>query len=322
MVATGGLEKFDGAPDTDLTLHYSGSSFQLAQLTNDGLVGFRRAGGVQGAEVVPDLATSMPTPTDGGRTYTFHLRQGVRYSTGAPVLAGDIRRGIERSVLYSDTPPYLRLGILGAKACGKAADKAVAANKPRPRCDLSSGIVANDRTGTITFHLTRPTPEFVYQLALPNASAVPQDTPDDLPPGTYLPATGPYMIRSLTAEGITEGGLPARHGRLELVRNPHFHVWSPAAQPAGYPDRIVLKTGYTAKQAVAQVADGRADLVFDGVSSADVERLGTRYSSQLHPPPGPTPIPVPQHRHPPVQQGRCPPCPRLCPRPASAHRHA
>ena len=202
------------------------------------------------------------------------------------MLAGDIRRGIERSVLYSATPAYLRLAIVGAKACGKAAEKAVAANKPRPPCDLSSGIVANDRTGTITFHLTRPNPEFVYQLALPNASAVPQDTPDDLPPGTYLPATGPYKVRSLTSEGITEGGLPARHGRLELVRNPHFRVWSPAAQPAGYPDRIVLDTGYTAKQAVAQVADGRADLVFDGVSSANVERLRTRYSPQLHTTPG------------------------------------
>ena len=95
------------------------------------------------------------------------------------------------------------------------------------------------------------------------------------------------MIRSLTSEGTTEGGLPARHGRLELVRNPHFRVWSPAAQPAGYPDRIVLDTGYTAKQAVAQVADGRADLV--GVPLADVEGLRTRYSSQLHTTPGSTP---------------------------------
>ena len=129
---------------------------QLAQLTNDGLVGFRRAGGVQGAGVVPNLATSQPKPTDGGRTYTFHLRKGVRYSTGAPVLAGDIRRGIERSVLYSAPAPYLRSWIVGAKACVKAAEKAVAANKPRPRCDLSKGIVANDRTGTITFHLTGP----------------------------------------------------------------------------------------------------------------------------------------------------------------------
>ena len=29
------------------------------------------------------------------------------------------------------------------------------------------------------------------------------------------------------------------------MRNPHFRVWSPAAQPDGYPDRIVLETGYT-----------------------------------------------------------------------------
>ena len=35
---------------------------------NDGLVGFRRVGGLDGAALVPDLATSIPVPTDGGRT--------------------------------------------------------------------------------------------------------------------------------------------------------------------------------------------------------------------------------------------------------------
>ena len=287
MVAEWALEQGDDAPDTDLTLHYSGASLQLAQLTNDGLVGFRRAGGVQGAAVVPDLALSMPEPTDGGRTYTFQLRKGVRYSTGDPVLAGDIRRGIERSVLYSATPKYLRSYIVGAKACRKAAERAVAADRPRPRCDLSKGIVTNDRTGTITFHLKQPNKEFAYQLALPNASAIPQGTPDVLPPGTYLPATGPYMISSLTAERAAKGGRPARRGRLELVRNPHFRVWSPAAQPAGYPDRIVLETGLAAKEAVARVADGRADLFFGSVPLAAAEQLKTtRHISQLHTTPG------------------------------------
>ena len=119
MVATWGLENGDDAPDTDLTLHWTGSSWQLAQLTNDGLVGFRRAGGVQGARVVADLATTLPTPTDNGRTYTFHLRKGVHYSTGEPVLAGDIRRGIERSVLYSDTPDTSGRGSSGRSPAGR-----------------------------------------------------------------------------------------------------------------------------------------------------------------------------------------------------------
>ena len=266
----------DGAPVTDVTLHWAQEFSRLAAVTNDGLVGFRRAGGVQGAGIVPDLATGLPAPTDNGLTYTFHLRKGVRYSTGAPVLAGDIRRGIERTVAQPDTtPPYYTTAILGAQACTDAARKAHATGRPRPDCDLQEGITADDRTGTIIFHLTRPTPEFLYQLALPNASAVPQDTPLDLPPGAILPATGPYMIRSFTQ------GQAGVHPRLVLVRNPHFHVWSSAAQPDGYPDRIVLETGYTNEQVVARLSDGRADISWSGAPQADEDRLRTTHGSKL-----------------------------------------
>src|SRR5207249_4143571 len=64
-------------------------------LTNDGLTGFRRVGGSDGARLVPDLATTLPTPTDGGRTYTFQLRRGIHYSTGALLRPADFRRAIE-----------------------------------------------------------------------------------------------------------------------------------------------------------------------------------------------------------------------------------
>ncbi len=179
----------------------------------------------------------------------------MRYSTGEPVLAGDVRRGIERAVVHPDqVPTYYATAIVGAQACWNAAKKAEAAKQRRPDCDLSEGITTDDRTGAVTFHLTKPTPEFMYQLALPYASAVPQGTPLDPAPGAFPPATGPYMIRSYTPKQDATGGRPARHGKLELVRNPHFQVWSPAAQPDGNPDRIVLETGYTQKQAVARVS--------------------------------------------------------------------
>ena len=43
-------------------------------MTGDGLVAFNQVSGLAGAQLVPDLATSLPAPTDGGRTYTFRLR--------------------------------------------------------------------------------------------------------------------------------------------------------------------------------------------------------------------------------------------------------
>ena len=273
---------WDGDPAVlDPLIAYEG--WALAAVTHDGLVGFRRSGGVQGAGLVPNLARSLPAPTDGGLTYTFHLRKGLRYSTGEPVLASDIRRGIERTVLHPESaPPYYTTAIVGAQACGNAAEKALSDGAPRPDCDLSQGITSDDRTGTVTFHLVAPTPEFLYQLALPNASAVPQDTPLDLERGDFVPGTGPYEIRSYTPAMAATDGRRAGHGRLELVRNPHFREWSSAAQPEGYPDRIVLETGFTEKEAVSRVLEGRADLLWQGRPLSDVEDLDNRTSSSLH----------------------------------------
>jgi ABC-type transport system substrate-binding protein len=268
---------YDDPAVLDLTLAYDPATWRLAALTHDGLVGFRREGGVRGAAMVPDLATRLPAPTDRGLTYTFHLRKGVRYSTGAPVLASDIRRGIERTIVHRDEGSgYQYFGvILGGQACKRAARRAIAAAQPLPPCDLSPGIVTEDTAGTVTFHLRKPAPEFRYQLSLPSAYAVPAGTPIELEPDTFLPSTGPYMIGSYTRKGDASDG----HGRLELVRNPFFRVWSRAAQPDGYADRIILETGYTDDEALRRVTDGRADMLWKPPDDAD--RLRTRYGQQL-----------------------------------------
>ena len=54
----------------DPALAYSSGSWPILSLTGDGLTAFKRAGGSEGATLVADLATALPTPTDGGKTYT------------------------------------------------------------------------------------------------------------------------------------------------------------------------------------------------------------------------------------------------------------
>jgi len=56
-----------------------------------------RRGGADGYDLVPNLARTLPTPTDGGRTYTFTLRRGIRYSDGRFVRPADFRRGLTRA---------------------------------------------------------------------------------------------------------------------------------------------------------------------------------------------------------------------------------
>jgi YVTN family beta-propeller protein len=227
----------------------------------DGLVGLRRSAGARGLTLVPDLAVTLPRPTDGGRSYTFTLRPGIRYSTGAPVRASDFRRGIQRQLTSGPAPAYYR-GILGAQAC----------RPPPGRCDLSAGIIADDRAGTVTFRLGQADPEFLYKLALLLATPAPPGAPNRvIKHAPFLPGTGPYEIASY---------VPNRS--LTLQRNPNFHQWSYAAQPTGYPDVIRFEQLAAAKQESA-VATGRADLVDITWNGLPYGPLAMSYPGRLYP---------------------------------------
>ena len=239
-------------------------------MTNDGLTAFKRVGGPDGTQVVPDLAVSLPAPTDSGRTYTFRLRPGIHYSNGQLVRPEDFRRGIERGF---ELPAFAfqeyYSAIVGAAAC---------VAHP-PRCDLSHGIIPNDANDTVTFHLVAPDPEFLERLALLWAVAVPAGTPTENINKTVnlpapLPATGPYRIASYA---------PAHE--IRLVRNRYFREWSHAARPDGYPDQIIWKIGARPAAAVTAVERGRADYTLDGPSPGRLTEVQTRFASQLHPDP-------------------------------------
>jgi YVTN family beta-propeller protein len=223
---------------------------QVPGLLNDGLVTLDHVAGPEGARLVPDLAVSLPAPSDGGRTYTFRLRPGIRYSTGQLVRPADVRASFERLFEIGSAGTAYYQAITGAAACSHRGQ----------RCDLSRGIVATDTTNTVTFHLTRPDPDFLYKLTISFADVLPSSTPPR-ESARPLPATGPYMISSYD---------PGR--QLTLVRNPYFREWSAAAQPDGYPDRLVIRlVGEDPSRGAALVADGQSDL-FDFIGEIPANR--------------------------------------------------
>ncbi|HLX19466.1 MAG TPA: BTAD domain-containing putative transcriptional regulator, partial [Gaiellaceae bacterium] len=122
--------KGDFVGSIDVALNDYTYAYPFLRMTGDGLTAFNQASGPAGAQLVPDLATSLPAPTDSGKTYTFLLRSGIRYSTGQSVRATDFRATVERDfALRSPTGDFDDL--VGGAQCLK-----------RPnRCDLSHGIV-------------------------------------------------------------------------------------------------------------------------------------------------------------------------------------
>jgi ABC-type transport system substrate-binding protein/streptogramin lyase len=254
--------------DLDPAVSYDTVPWGLLDLTNDGLTAFRRVGGQSGATLVPDLAVSLPVPAAAGRTYTFQIRAGVRFSDGSPVRPSSIRHGLVRSISSGGPAVQLLAAINGAAGC------------PGMDCDPGKGIVADDRAGTVVLHLTRTDPDLLYKLALPFAVAVPETVPDTVSTTQPVPATGPYMLTGYASDGV-----------LRLVRNPRFEPWSVAAAPDGYPDTITMRAEVNSARGLRTVASGQADFVSPTqpeLRADQLTRLENRYAGQLHRGPQPS----------------------------------
>jgi peptide/nickel transport system substrate-binding protein len=221
---------------------YAPESVMVTSLAYDGLLAYRRVGGLASATLVGALATRPPAPSPDGRTYVFTLRSGLRYSDGTPVSAHDFRASMERylSATRDAFPPFFA-GIVGARRCRSG----------RGECDLSRGIESDQRTRTITVHLTAPDPDFLHKLTLPFAYVVLAGTPASRSLDLAPPGTGPYRFAGWHAP---RGG--------ELVRNAHFRPT--AARPAGFADRIEITRSMPGRVEanVAAVQRGSADVTW------------------------------------------------------------
>jgi peptide/nickel transport system substrate-binding protein len=236
--------------------------FPLMPLAYDGLTAYQRVGGSGSTQLVPDLAVSLPLPTDGGSSYTFQLRGGIRYSNGQPLRPEDFRRALERELILVGNNAFGGpfADVVGAAACVAHPS----------HCDLSAGVVVDDAANTVTFHLVAPNPEFLDRLTLTDAYPVPAGTPDHDIGLTPMPSTGAYQF------------VGASRDQLTLVRNPYFREWSHAARPDGYPDRIVFRGDADGEAAITAVERGTADTLFDGVPSDRLAEAQTQFASRLY----------------------------------------
>ena len=233
----------------------------LPRLAYDTLVTFDNAGGATGLRLVPDLALGLPQPTNGGLTYAFRLRPGIRYSNGRLMEASDFRRAFERIFRARAPGDTFYASIAGAAAC----------IRQPAACDLARGIVTNDARRTVIFHLARPDPDFLFELTeFAYTAPVPPGAPDRDLQWKPLPGTGPYRIVAAAADHVL------------LDRNPYFHEWSHAAQPNGNPDTIVWRFPPSHEAEIRDVEQGKADWTLDFIPIPQLRTIERTRPALLH----------------------------------------
>jgi peptide/nickel transport system substrate-binding protein len=210
--------------------------------------------------LVPDLATDLGTPSEDGLSWTFTLRDGVRFENGRPITSRDLKYGIERS-FASDVivggPTYVvdLLDDPGNPYAGPYQDESP------DKLGLAAVETPDDRT--ITFRLRAPQPDFSFVMALPSSSPVPVEADTGAEYGRKPVSSGPYVITSVDpATGIL------------LERNPQ---WDPATDGVrtALPDRVVVRTGLTGVERDQALLAGSADVdaTGTGVQPATTARL-------------------------------------------------
>ncbi|MFF9850491.1 ABC transporter substrate-binding protein [Streptomyces litmocidini] len=190
------------------------------------LVTYKAAPGAEGGDLVPDLAEDLGTPSNGAKTWTFRLKQGLKYEDGTSITARDVKYNVERSFSpdLPGGPDYAARYLAGAEGY----------QGPAGGRHLDSVKTPDDHT--IVFELRKPFAEFPYATVLPTFAPVPR-AKDEGPRYDNRPfSSGPYKIESY-----------ARDKQLVLVRNTHWDAGTDTVRKA-YPDRIVVTMGLKANQ--------------------------------------------------------------------------
>ncbi|MBS1675987.1 MAG: ABC transporter substrate-binding protein [Actinobacteria bacterium] len=223
----------------DPALSYSLEGWTAMWETYVPLLTYAHADGAAGTRLIPGLARALPRISDGGRTYTLHLRKGLRYSDGEPVRASDFRATIERALAMNSPGSAFYTDIVGARRFEKTKKGGIA------------GIETDDGSGRIVIHLVRARSTFANELAMLFAAPLPAGTRREDLSADPPPATGPYEI------------VASRPGRSwEYRRNPEWAGTDGPRLPqipSGHFDAIQMKVIANPETAVNEVEAGRLD---------------------------------------------------------------
>jgi ABC-type transport system substrate-binding protein/tRNA A-37 threonylcarbamoyl transferase component Bud32 len=233
--------EFDAIGTADPAISGGPVFHQLAYATCPYLLNYPDASGAAGRVLRPEVAAAPPDISADGRTYTFRIRPGFRFSppSGQAVTAETFRTTIERAL-----SPKLATGGHPNGVAQILPDVAGAAAYASGQAPHISGITA--RGDTLTIRLTRAAGDLPARLRTSFFCPVPIGTPAVKGGGktTPIPMAGPYYVAS------TSGG------QVVLERNPNYSGDRPRRI-----EHIVYTQGVKAADAISRVEQGSADYV-------------------------------------------------------------
>jgi peptide/nickel transport system substrate-binding protein len=247
----------------DPTGEYLGNAWGLySNLMLRALVGYKHQPGGDGNTLIGDLATDVPEPTDNGLTYTYHLRDGIKWAppVNRAVTSKDVAFAMNRLANPNDGGqyPFYYTVIKGWDAVHSGKAKAV------------SGIETPDDS-TIVFHLTKATGDFNRRMSMPATAPIPAEVGacfegDKSANGAYgrnVISNGPYMLKgssgtftSCAALKPFSGYAGANGSKLILVRNPNYDQKTDDYRK-NYPDQFNFVVNSNADDIFAKVLAGQ-----------------------------------------------------------------
>jgi peptide/nickel transport system substrate-binding protein len=243
----GGTLKFVGTQDADFwdpQRGYYGFVWDFDRYFARQLITYSAVPGTKSTTLTPDLATSTAKITDGGKTYTYTLKDGVKWEDGTAITSKDVKYGIER-IWAQDTlsggPIYLQQ-VLDPKGTYKGPYKDTSADK------LGLKAITTPDDKTIVFHLPKPNSDFEQMLAMPAGSPV-KASEDTKAKYTLKPfSSGPYKFQSYTP-----------NKSLVLVRNKYWSSSTDTVRKA-LPDKITVTFMTNADDMDKRLINGDYDL--------------------------------------------------------------
>ena len=220
------------------------------------LLTYAHENGGAGSKVVPALAESMPKVTNGGKTYTLRLRDGLKYSDGTPVKASDFAASMERMFKLNSAGSGFYEGIVGAEKFAETKSGGI------------SGIKTDDKTGKIEIDLVAPRGTFNSELALLYAAVLPSDTPAKNLTSDPPPATGPYVITKVE---------PGRSWSYK--RNPYWEKDNSQISevPSGHVDKIEIKVVRNDSTQVNEIERDKTDWMQTPISADLYNKVKDKY---------------------------------------------